>query len=324
MLKDLADNLISKGEQLNNAIEPKMSVLFKALEPVNPGDVRVVILGQDPTPQKDKATGVAFHVEKPRFVPAVLHMFLEVAFEGFPVDLDKGDVTNWAKQGVLLLNTALTCPHNPPKGVKDKTKYKSHFDIWKYFTISLIRYIGGEAAEPSVWLLWGRKAKDFSKHIDEKHLIIEGGHPSPTGTAKHGDSFFGVNYFNRANQFLSRNGRGFVDWSLSVRGLNSLTLTSGPDERKKLLKEKDKIRLRLGKIHQKKKKKKIQKKRKHEAELKKFQKEEESLMESLVKINKQLNQLPLEQLKDHYNKMVRKIEDIQRKGVFADRGFDDK
>ena len=74
----------------------------------------------------------------------------------------------------------------------------------------------------------------------------------------------------------------------------------------------------------KKKKKKIQKKRKHEAELKKFQKEEKSLMESLVKINKQLNQLPLEQLKDHYNKMVRKIEDIQRKGVFADRGFDDK
>lgn len=80
----------------------------------------------------------------------------------------------------------------------------------------------------------------------------------------------------------------------------------------------------MEKYIKKKKKKKIQKKRKHEAELKKFQKEEESLMESLVKINKQLNQLPLEQLKDHYNKMVRKIEDIQRKGVFADRGFDDK
>ena len=324
MLKDLADNLISKGEQLNNAIEPKMSVLFKALELVEPEEVRVVILGQDPTPQKDKATGVAFHVKKPRFVPAVLHMFLEVAFEGFPVDLDKGDVTNWAKQGVLLLNTALTCPHNPPKGVKDKTKYKSHFDIWKYFTISLISDIGGEREEPSVWLLWGGMANKFSRYINNKHLIIKGGHPSPMGIAIRGDSFFGVNYFNRANQFLSRNGRGFVDWSLSVRGLNSLTLTSGPDERKKLLKEKDKIRLRLGKIHQKKKKKKIQKKRKHEAELKKFQKEEESLMESLVKINKQLNQLPLEQLKDHYNKMVRKIEDIQRKGVFADRGFDDK
>ena len=255
MLKDLADNLTSKGKQLDNAIEPRMSVLFKALELVKPKSVRVVILGQDPTPQKGKATGVAFYVKNPRSVPAVLHMFLEVAFEGFPVDLDKGDVTNWAKQGVLLLNTALTCPHNPPKGVKDKTKYKSHFDIWKYFTISLIRYIGGEAAEPSVWLLWGRKAKDFSKHIDKKHLIIEGGHPSPTGTAKHGDSFFGVNYFNRANQFLSRIGRGSIDWSLSDNGLNSLILTPWENERNKLLKEKEKIRLKLGKIYIERKKK---------------------------------------------------------------------
>ena len=85
---------------------------------------------------------MAFHVKKPRFVPAVLHMFLEVAFEGFPVDLDDGDVTNWARQGVLLLNAALTCPHNPPKGVENRAKYKNHLDIWRDFTISLISYIG--------------------------------------------------------------------------------------------------------------------------------------------------------------------------------------
>ena len=91
-LKILAGNLISKGTQLNNAIEPRMPLLFKALELVKPEDVRVVILGQDPTPQKDLATGVAFHTEKPRFVPTVLRMFLEVAFEGFPVDLNDGDV----------------------------------------------------------------------------------------------------------------------------------------------------------------------------------------------------------------------------------------
>ena len=323
MLKDLADNLISKGEQLNNAIEPKMSVLFKALELVKPKSVRVVILGQDPTPQKGKATGVAFYVKNPRFVPAVLHMFLEVAFEGFPVDLDKGDVTNWAKQGVLLLNTALTCPHNPPKDAKDKTKYKSHFDIWKYFTISLISYIGGEREEPSVWLLWGGMANKFSGHINNKHLIIKGGHPSPMGIAIRGDSFFGVNYFNRANQFLSRNGRGSIDWSLSVSGLNRLILTPWENERKKLLKKKEKIILEFKKIDRE-RKKKIKKKRQRQAEVKKFQKRKNILTESLEKINKQLNQLPLEQLKDHYNKMVRKIEDIQSNGVFADRGFDDK
>ena len=223
-LNNLAKNLLNEGLRLDNAIEPRMPLLFEALELVNPKDVKVVILGQDPTPQKGKATGVAFHVNDPRSVPAVLHMFLEVAFEGFPVHFHEGDVTKWAKQGVLLLNTALTCPHNLPKGAKNKAKYKSHFGIWKKFTISLIRYIGGEAAEPSVWLLWGRKAKDFSKHIDEKHLIIEGGHPSPTGTAKHGDSFFGRNYFNIANEFLLIKRRGAIDWSLSSTGRDGFNL----------------------------------------------------------------------------------------------------
>ena len=172
--------------------------------------------------KKGKATGVAFHVKKPRSVPAVLHMFLEVAFEGFPVD--NGYVTNWTRQGVLLLNTALTCPHNPPKGAKNKAKYKSHFGIWKNFTISLIRYIGGNTAEPSVWLLWGGKAENFSKYINKKHLIIKGGHPSTTGTAKHGDSFFGRNYFNIANEFLLIKRRGAIDWSLSSTGQNGFNL----------------------------------------------------------------------------------------------------
>ena len=221
-LKNLADDLIKKGQQLKDKIEPQMPFLFKALEFVNPEDVKVVILGQDPTPQKDKASGVAFHVKNPRYVPAVLHMFLEVAFEGFPVDLYNGDVTNWAKQGVLLLNAALTCPHNPPSGAMDHAKYKRHFDIWKDFTKSLIRYIGSDTAYPSAWLLWGSKARGFSGYINKKHLVIVGGHPSPMGIAIHGDSFFGGNYFNRTNQFLEIKRRGAIDWSLSYTGQNSL------------------------------------------------------------------------------------------------------
>ena len=89
----LAQKLLKQGSLLKNAIEPRMPLLFEALELVNPEDVKVVILGQDPTPQKGKATGVAFHVNDPLSVPAVLHLFLEVAFEGFPVDLHNGDVT---------------------------------------------------------------------------------------------------------------------------------------------------------------------------------------------------------------------------------------
>ena len=230
LLNRLADRLIEKGTQLNNAIEPQMPLLFRALELVDPEDVKVVILGQDPTPQKDKATGVAFHVEKPRFVPAVVHMFLEVAFEGFPVDLNNGDVTNWARQGVLLLNAALTCPHNPPKG---KAKYKSHSDIWRDFTISLIKHICN-TADLSVWLLWGGMAIRFSEHIKGKHLIITGGHPSPMGTAMHGDRFFGGNYFNIANQFLEINDRVAIDWSLSSTGRNGLDFGPCPQTKKEV------------------------------------------------------------------------------------------
>ena len=298
-LRHLASNLISKGIQLKDAIEPRMPLLFKALEPVNPRDVRVVILGQDPTPQKGKATGVAFHVKKPRSVPAVLHMFLEVAFEGFPVDLYGGNVMEWAWQGVLLLNTALTCPHKPPKKVdkKDMYKYGSHSEIWKDFTISLIGHIGRNTAKPSVWLLWGNKAKDFSVYINKKHLIIEGGHPSPMGIAKHGDSFFGGNYFNGANQFLSSNKRGIIDWSLSNSGLNSLKLIP-KNWKDQLLDEKEEIERKL------------------KNPLVITEKIRKELENRLKQINQQLQQLqcvPYEQLKYNYKEMIRKLLEKKQK-----------
>ena len=286
-LGHLADNLKNEGKQLKNAIEPQMPLLFKALELVKPKDVKVVILGQDPTPQKDKATGVAFHVKKPRFVPAVLHMFLEVAFEGFPVDLNAGKITSWAKQGVLLLNTAFTCPHEPKI-------HGRHLAIWRDFTISLIRYIGGNTAGPSVWLLWGGEAKKFSMYINKKHLIIEGGHPSPMGIAKHGDSFFGGNYFNGANQFLWSNGRKTIDWSLSESGLNSLKLI--PENWEQQLKnEKIKLQYEL-----------------NEGKNEIIEGQEKFMLKKnrLKQINQHLQQLqcvPYEQLEYNYKKMIRKL-----------------
>lgn len=93
-----------------------MPLIFNALKKVKVEDIKVVILGQDPTPQEGKAKGVAFLVDNPRTVPAVLNMLLEVAFEGFAVDLDGANVEEWLKKGVLLLNTAFTVPH------KDKDK----------------------------------------------------------------------------------------------------------------------------------------------------------------------------------------------------------
>lgn len=111
-----------------------------------------------------------------------------------------------------------------------KEKKIRHFKIWKDFTARLISYITKEA-QPSVWLLWGGEAHKFKDTIEgekiyvadqnghknerAKHLVIKGGHPSPVGTAQHGDSFFGGSYFICANQFLQSKGRSKIDWSLS-------------------------------------------------------------------------------------------------------------
>ncbi|XP_067024579.1 uracil-DNA glycosylase-like [Acropora muricata] len=214
----LDKNLKEAGQKIVNnkqdAIEPHMPLIFQALKLVQPVNIKVVILGQDPTPQPDEASGMAFSVKNPRKVPSVLNVLLEVAFEGFPINLDKAHLLEWAKQGVLLLNTAFTCPHMG----------NGHFDMWKEFTKTLISYIS-EEAQPSVWLLWGTKAKEF-KHIIEgknkKHLVIEGGHPSPMGNALHGDSFFGGSYFICANQFLKSNRHTEINWSLSDTGHNAL------------------------------------------------------------------------------------------------------
>ncbi|KAL9978252.1 hypothetical protein ACROYT_G015750 [Oculina patagonica] len=93
-------------------IQPPMSQTLKALELVDPDDIKVVIIGQDPTPKPNQATGLAFSVTDPRKVGSVLNVLLEVALEGWSVDITNGDLTKWAEQGVLLLNSALTVQQN--------------------------------------------------------------------------------------------------------------------------------------------------------------------------------------------------------------------
>ena len=238
----LNNNLKAAGEKLINnhqdAIEPQMPLIFNALKKVKVEDIKVVILGQDPTPQEGKAKGVAFLVDNPRTVPAVLNMLLEVAFEGFAVDLDRANVEEWLEKGFLLLNTAFTVPHKDKDKDKNKNKQqgkgkeKDHLDMWRPFTEVLITYIK-DNAPPSAWLLWGEKAKEFGKFINSKeHLIVTGRHPSTMGgTTGEGNTFFGGNYFNIANQFLEIKLRGAIDWSLSSTGRNGLDLRLCPQTR---------------------------------------------------------------------------------------------
>ena len=232
MWDTLNNNLKAAGNNHKDAIEPKMSLIFNALKWVKVEDIKVVILGQDPTPQEGKAKGVAFLVDNPRTVPAVLNMLLEVAFEGFAVDLDHANVEEWLKKGVLLLNTAFTVPHKNKYNEQGEAKEKDHLAMWRPFTNALISYIK-DNAPPSTWFLWGEKAKEFSVLINSNnHLIVTGRHPSPMGgTTGEGNTFFGGNYFNVANQFLETIGRGAIDWSLSSTGRNGLDLRLCPQTR---------------------------------------------------------------------------------------------
>lgn len=188
----------------NFPIEPPMPDVFNAFK-VSHNKVKAVILGQDPTPQAGKATGLAFSLNPdvdPSEVPSVFNMLVELKWEGFPVGLSNGDLTPWLDQGVLLLNSALTVRQG---------QANSHEAIWAEFTKSLVDYVN-KACDSTAWLLWGNKAKNFAYYINPtKHLIKAGAHPRFT------TGFYGRNYFHCANEFLQSKKRGQIDWRLSEK-----------------------------------------------------------------------------------------------------------
>lgn len=199
-------------------IQPPMPQMFRALELVAPANIKVVILGQDPTPKPGMATGLAFSVANPLIVPTVLNVLLQLALEGFHVDVNNGDLTSWATQGVLLLNRALTIR----QGETD-----SHKAWWEVFSEYLIQHIS-KNAQPSVWLLLGNEAKKYKGFIDtDKHYVIEGGHPSPIGGRE--NTFIGGQYFRCANNFLIGKGRlPVINWGWGTAN----SLRACPDEPK--------------------------------------------------------------------------------------------
>lgn len=239
-IKSLADELEIKAK--TSVIQPPMPFVFKALEKVAPWDIKVVILGQDPTPQEGKPTGLAFSVDNPLAVGSALNVLMEVALEGWSVDIADGDLSWWAEQGVLLLNSALTTGLEGFKNVL-------HLDYWCPFTKLLIEYISIRSFK-SVWLLWGKMAQEITFRIDlktqkcfdenrlktlqmidfpkfeslidkSKDYVITGGHPSPVAGVGRTNAFIGGNYFNCANFFLKEKGRGIIDWGL-VKGVEKL------------------------------------------------------------------------------------------------------
>lgn len=204
---DLHKLFLDVMEEYNtHSVLPAKDQVFNALYQTPYDKVKVVILGQDPYPTKGHAMGLSFSV--PNGIPiarSLQNIYKERQSDlGIPVDAS-GDLTHWAQQGVLLLNTVLTVR----EGIPD-----SHKNLgWQQLTIPLIQSLN-DREEPIVYLLWGAKAQAFKPYIDlDKHFVIESSHPSPLGATKTAHPFIGSRCFSRANEVLQQSGQTLIDWS---------------------------------------------------------------------------------------------------------------
>ena len=185
-------------------IYPLGSNIFNAFNYTPFNKVKVVILGQDPYHGPGQAMGLSFSVPVGITIPpSLLNIYKELRNDvGMPIPTT-GDLTHWAKQGVLLLNAVLTVRANEPA---------SHAKIgWMNFTDAVIQKIS-EQKEGVVFLLWGKFAQEKQNLIDQlKHHVLKAAHPSPFSADK---GFFGCQHFSRTNQYLLNQGQDPIDWTV--------------------------------------------------------------------------------------------------------------
>lgn len=191
-------------EYKTQTIYPNMSDIFNALKYTDYKDVKVVMLGQDPYHQPNQAHGLCFSVKKGvKAPPSLQNMYKEIYAEyGYPIP-DHGELTYWAEQGVLMLNTVLTVRESQPNSHKGMG--------WEVFTDNIISLLN-QRPDPMVFLLWGANARAKKKIItNPNHLVLESAHPSPLSAY---NGFFGNNHFKKANQFLKSKGLREIDWQI--------------------------------------------------------------------------------------------------------------
>jgi uracil-DNA glycosylase len=185
-------------------IFPEEKLMFKALELTPIEKVKVVILAQDCYHGERQANGLAFSVNRGEKIPPSLqNIFLELCTDlDIPVP-SHGDLTKWAEQGVLLLNSVLTV---------EKGKPGSHFGIgWEDYTNNIIKKVN-QKQTPVVFMLWGKKAQEKSYLIDNSiHLVLTASHPSPLSAYR---GFLGCGCFSECNKFLESRSISGIDWRL--------------------------------------------------------------------------------------------------------------
>lgn len=185
-------------------IYPDMYDIFNALKYTSYEDVKAVIIGQDPYHQPGQAHGLCFSVKKGvRVPPSLVNIFRELNHD-MGIDIPcHGCLTDWARSGVLLLNTILTVRRGSPLSHAGRG--------WEILTDRIISLLN-EREQPVVFILWGGNARAKKKLITEnRHLVLEGAHPSPLGAHR---GFWNGRYFSKTNEFLEKNGMKGIDWVL--------------------------------------------------------------------------------------------------------------
>lgn len=190
-----------KNEYKNKIVYPKYKDIFKALKLTDYNDVSVVILGQDPYHGVNEAHGLSFSVQEGVPIPPSLrNIFKELELD-LGIKKTTTDLTSWANQGVLLLNSIMTVVKDSPLSHKARG--------WEIFTNKIIEKLG-ERQKPVVFILWGSYARSKKELIKGKnHYIIESVHPSPLSASR---GFFGSKPFSKTNNFLRKNGIKEIDW----------------------------------------------------------------------------------------------------------------
>lgn len=192
--------------QYNEAtIYPEKENIFKAFEMTSYAETKVVILGQDPYHGPNQAHGLSFSVvEGQKFPPSLRNMLTELVDDIGCEMPQSGNLTKWAQQGVLLLNTVLTVQQGQPNSHQKRG--------WELFTDAILQRLA-EREQPIVFMLWGKPAQTKEKIIEkyQQHTILKSAHPSPLSAYR---GFFGSKPYSSANEALVRSGQQPINWCL--------------------------------------------------------------------------------------------------------------
>lgn len=190
-----------KSEYKNKTIFPPYENIFDALRYTDYDEIKVVILGQDPYHGLGEANGLCFSVHEDVQMPPSLRNIFKELENDLGIVREKKDLSDWAKQGVLLLNAIMTVEKDKPLSHKDRG--------WEIFTDNIIKYLN-DREQPIIFVLWGGFARSKKNLItNKKHYIIESAHPSPLSAYR---GFFESKPFSQINNILAENKQDTIKW----------------------------------------------------------------------------------------------------------------